>query len=113
MADTIFDHPELGLQKAFTEKNITDYLSQCGFQVEYGVGGIYTSFRAVFQNGEGGPRISLLCEYDALEGLGHAYGHHMWSPAMIGAARALKECTGELSYTVVVYGTPRREDRSR
>ncbi len=109
MADTIFDHPELGFQEVFAEKTITDYLAQCGFQVEHGVGGIDTSFRAVFQNGQGGPRIGLLCEYDALEGLGHACGHHMQGPAIVGAARALKECAGELPYTVVVYGTPAEE----
>jgi len=50
-----------------------------------------------------------LCEYDALEGLGHAFGNHMQGQAIIGAARALKECAGELPYTVVVYGTPAEE----
>lgn len=109
MADAIFDHPELGFQEVFAEKTITDYLARCGFQVEHGAGGIDTAFRAVFQNGEGGPRIGLLCEYDALEGLGHACGHHMQGPAIIGAARALKECAGEIPYTVVVYGTPAEE----
>ena len=109
MADNIYDHPELGFQEVSAEKAITGYLTQCGFQVEHGVGGIATSFRAVFQNGEGGPRIGLLCEYDALEGLGHACGHHMQGPAIVGAAQALKVCAGEMPYTVVVYGTPAEE----
>lgn len=109
MSDTIFDHPELGFQEFYAKKTLTEYLTRCGFQVEYGVGGIDTSFRAVFQSGEGGPRIGLLCEYDALEGLGHACGHHMQGPAIIGAAQALKACAGDIPFRIVVYGTPAEE----
>lgn len=109
MADDIFDHPELGFQEFHAQKLITDYLTSCGYEVELGTGGVETSFRAVYQNGQGGPRIGLLCEYDALEGLGHACGHHMQGPAILGAARALKECAGDKPFTVVVYGTPAEE----
>lgn len=109
MADDIFDHPELGFQEFHAQKIITDYLTGCGYQVELGTGGVETAFRAVYQNGQGGPRIGLLCEYDALEGLGHACGHHMQGPAILGAARALKECAGDKPFTVVVYGTPAEE----
>ena len=109
MADDIYDHPELGYQEFHAEKVITDYLTACGYTVEHGVGGVETSFRAEFKNGQGGPRIGLLCEYDALEGLGHACGHHMQGPAIIGAAKALKECAGSEPYSVIVYGTPAEE----
>lgn len=109
MADDIFDHPELGFQEFHAQKLITDYLTSCGYKVELGTGGVETAFRAVYQNGQGGPRIGLLCEYDALEGLGHACGHHMQGPAILGAARALKECAGDKPFTVVVYGTPAEE----
>lgn len=109
MADDIFDHPELGFQEFHAQKLITDYLTGCGYQVELGTGGVETAFRAVYQNGQGGPRIGLLCEYDALEGLGHACGHHMQGPAILGAAQALKECAGDKPFTVVVYGTPAEE----
>lgn len=109
MADDIFDHPELGFQEFHAQKLITDYLTSCGYEVELGTGGVETAFRAVYQNGQGGPRIGLLCEYDALEGLGHACGHHMQGPAILGAARALKECAGDKPFTVVVYGTPAEE----
>lgn len=109
MADDIFDHPELGFQEFHAQKLITDYLTSCGYEFELGTGGVETAFRAVYQNGQGGPRIGLLCEYDALEGLGHACGHHMQGPAILGAARALKECAGDKPFTVVVYGTPAEE----
>ena len=109
MADDIYDHPELGFQEFHAQKVLTDYLKDCGFQVELGTGGVETAFRAEFSNGQGGPRIGLLCEYDALEGLGHACGHHMQGPAIVGAAKALKECAGDKPFSVVVYGTPAEE----
>lgn len=109
MADSIFDDPELGFQEFHAQKKLTDYLRGCGFTVEMGTGGVETAFRAEFQNGEGGPRIGLLCEYDALEGIGHACGHHMQGPAIIGAAKALRDCAGNQPFSVVVYGTPAEE----
>lgn len=109
MADSIFDDPELGFAEFHAQEKLADYLVDCGYQVELGVGGVETAFRAEFKNGQGGPRIGLLCEYDALEGLGHACGHHMQGPAILGAAKALKDCAGEEPFTVVVYGTPAEE----
>lgn len=109
MADSIFDDPELGFQEFHAQKKLTDYLCDSGFTVELGTGGVETAFRAEFRNGWGGPRIGLLCEYDALEGIGHACGHHMQGPAILGAAMALKECAGEQPFSVVVYGTPAEE----
>ena len=53
--------------------------------------------------------IGILCEYDALEGLGHGCGHHMQGPSCLGAAVALKECAGDEPFTLVVYGTPAEE----
>ncbi len=55
------------------------------------------------------PRIGLLCEYDALAGLGHGCGHHMQGPACLGAAVALKNCCRDQAFTLVVYGTPAEE----
>ena len=59
--------------------------------------------------GDLAPRIGLLCEYDALAGLGHGCGHHMQGPACLGAAVALKNCCRDQAFTLVVYGTPAEE----
>ncbi|MGE5631083.1 MAG: M20 family metallopeptidase [Caulobacteraceae bacterium] len=109
MADYIFDNPEIGLEEHKAAELLTNYLSQNGFNVEKGVGGIDTAFRAVFENGKGGPSIGLLCEYDALENMGHACGHHMQGPSIAAAAVALKNVIAELPYKIVVYGTPAEE----
>lgn len=109
MADFIFDHPEYEGKEYQAAELLTEYLEKNGFLVERGVGGYETAFRAVFRNGTGGPTVGILCEYDALRGLGHACGHHMQGPACLGAAVALKESGGEEPFTLVVYGTPAEE----
>ena len=75
MADDFFDHPEVGLQEFHAFETLTGWLEKEGFTVERGIAGMDTAFRAVWKHGEGGPNIGLLCEYDALAGLGHACGH--------------------------------------
>ena len=110
LSDWIFDHPETGRNEYQAQDRITSMLSANGFSVEKGVGSIQTSFRAVWENGQGGPSIGLLCEYDALNGFGHGCGHHMQGPAVILAAIALKQSAGAEPFRIVVYGTPDGED---
>ena len=109
MADDFFDHPEVGLQEFHAFETLTGWLEKEGFTVERGIAGMKTAFRAVWKHGEGGPNIGLLCEYDALAGLGHACGHHMQGPAILGAAKALKDAAIDAPYTITVYGTPAEE----
>lgn len=112
MADDIFDHPEIGLQEVYASGLLTDWLEKNGFAVERGVAGVATAFRAVWKNGEGGPNIGLLCEYDALPGIGHACGHHLQGPCILAAAKSLKDAAGDQPFTVTVYGTPAEESVS-
>lgn len=109
MADTIFDNPEIGLEEFKSSELLTDYLEKNGFLVEKGIGGFETAFKATYERGENGPSIGLLCEYDAIEGMGHACGHHMQGPSISGAAIALKDILKERSFKIVVYGTPAEE----
>ncbi|NCB62128.1 MAG: M20 family peptidase [Clostridia bacterium] len=109
LSDYIFDHPELGYQEHLACQALTKQLCASGFDVETGVAGIPTAFRAVWKNGEGGPSLGLLCEYDALEGLGHGCGHHMQGPALLLCADALKAVVPDMPFTIVVYGTPAEE----
>ena len=112
MADDIFDHPEIGLEEFHAQKVLTDWLEKEGFVVERGVAGVETAFKAVYRHGEGGPNIGLLCEYDALPGIGHACGHHMQGPSSLAAAKALKDAEIRKPYTITVYGTPAEESVS-
>lgn len=110
-SDSIFDKPEYDGEEIFASNLLEDYLERNGFQVERGLTGWPTAFRAVWRNGEGGPRIGLLCEYDALKQLGHGCGHQMQGPSICGAAVALKNAGIQEPFELVVYGTPAEETR--
>ena len=116
MADFIFDHPEYRGKEYQACDLLTKYLTDNGFSVEKSVGGYETSFRAEWKHGEGGPVIGILCEYDALEGLGHGCGHHMQGPSCLGtpAEETLGSkcdmikngCFHELDAAFMMHGSP-------
>lgn len=110
MSDQIFDHPEMAFKETFASGLLEDYLERNGFTVERGLGSLPTAFRAVYKRGEGGPRIGLLCEYDALPS-GHACGHQLQGPAAAGAAVAVKELCRAEAFALAVYGTPAEEGK--
>ncbi|WP_246061698.1 M20/M25/M40 family metallo-hydrolase [Paenibacillus oralis] len=83
---------------------------EAGFQVEKGISGLPTSFRATWEGATGEPMIALLAEYDALPGIGHACGHNLIGTATIGAALALKDAYPQLPGKIVVLGTPAEEE---
>src|SRR5262249_39736490 len=70
----IHDHPELGYQEVKASGWLADFLNAKGFKVERGVAGVETAFRATLETGDG-PTVAIMCEYDALPGIGHACGH--------------------------------------
>ncbi|MEG0136797.1 MAG: M20 family metallopeptidase [Cetobacterium sp.] len=109
LGDFIFDNPELGLEEFKSSEKLIDILRSNGFEIEVGVGGFETAFKAIYENGVGGPSIGLLCEYDALEGMGHACAHHLQGPSILGAALSLKNNLKDENYKIVVYGTPAEE----
>lgn len=109
MADDIFDHPEIGLEEFRSQKLLCDFLRKEGFAVEQNVYGFETAFRAEYQCGTGGVHIGLLCEYDALQGIGHACAHHMQGPSILAAACALKQVLADKNFTIIIYGTPAEE----
>ena len=112
MSDTIFDHPEIGPHEYKSSALLTQYLEDHGFAVTRGIGSLETAFRAIWKNGEGGPNNGLLCEFDALPGMGHGCGHQLQGPSILGAANAIKEAAGDSPFTLTVYGTPGEENIS-
>src|SRR5258705_3701333 len=84
----IHDHPELAYQEVKACAWLSEFLAKQGFKVEQGAGGVETAFRATIETGEG-PTIAILCEYDALPGIGHACGHNVIANSGAGAGAAL------------------------
>ena len=117
MADLIYDFAEKSAEEYKSMELLTDYLQNEGFTVERGIA-LDTAFRATWDNcrasvddeGENtAPVLGILVEYDALEDIGHACGHHMQGPAGIGAAIAIKVVMKDFPFKLVIYGTPAEE----
>ena len=49
MADRIYDLAEPGLEEVRSSTILTDYLEKKGFQIERGIAGLPTAFRAVYE----------------------------------------------------------------
>jgi amidohydrolase len=105
----IHDNPELGYQEVKASGWLAEFLAAQGFKVERGVAGVETAFRATIETGEG-PTIAILCEYDALPGIGHACGHNVIAAAGAGAGAALAALKQQLPQgRIQVVGTPAEE----
>ncbi len=111
LSHDIHDHPELGFEEEKAHGWLTDFLARHGARVERGAGGLPTAFRATIPGTGPGPTIAILCEYDALPGIGHACGHNVIAAAGAGAGAALATALGRLPFAgqVQVIGTPAEE----
>ncbi|MDP6605089.1 MAG: M20 family metallopeptidase [Dehalococcoidia bacterium] len=104
---SIHANPELGFEERHAHEVLTDLLDAHGFAVERSAYGVETAFKAVA--GNGGPVMAVLCEYDALPGIGHACGHNLIAISGIATGLGLQAVLGEGNGTVVVLGTPAEE----
>jgi amidohydrolase len=109
LSHKIHAHPELAYQEVQACGWLCDFLGAKGFKVEKGVGGVDTAFRATLETGAG-PTIAILCEYDALPGIGHACGHNVIAMSGAGAGAALAAVKSQLpAGRILVIGTPAEE----
>src|SRR5437773_11639773 len=109
LSKKIHDNPELAYQEVKASAWLCEFLGKQGFKVEQGVGGVDTAFRATLETGEG-PTVAILCEYDALPGIGHACGHNIIATSGAGAGAALAAVKDRLPKgRVHVVGTPAEE----
>ena len=109
LSHRIHAHPEILFEEVRASAWLADALEARGFAVERGVGGLPTAFRAIREGVAPGPTVALLCEYDALPGLGHACGHNVIATMGAGAGFALAPLMDELPGRLVVLGTPAEE----
>jgi len=108
LAKKMKENPEMGFEEFKASAWLTEYLEMKGFEVQRGIAGLPTAFKATVDLDEDGPNIAFLCEYDALPGIGHGCGHNLIGPQSIGAAVALSQIKG-LSGTITVLGAPAEE----
>ena len=108
MIDKVLSFGELGFQEFETSKYLSSILEENGFDVEYKISNIPTSWLATWSNGNGGPIIALGSDFDGVpstsqypgvayekpvvEGApGHGEGHNIGLPIVITAALSLKK----------------------
>ena len=103
----IHSNPELGFQEVKAAAWLTQYLEENGFSVERGICQLPTAFKGSY--GEGKPAITILAEYDALPGLGHACGHNIIATCAVGAGVASKLAIDQFGGSIMVIGTPAEE----
>jgi amidohydrolase len=103
----IHEHPELNYEEHFAHDLLTELLDAEGLAVERSAYGLDTAF--VARAGSRGPTIAVLCEYDALPGIGHACGHNIIATAGLGAGLAAAAVADEAGGQVVILGTPAEE----
>ena len=127
IADQIWQNPELALGEYKACRLQSEDLAADGFTITSNIGDLPTAFMAEWKQGEGGPVIGFLGEYDALPGLsqknqdlqdpivvdgpGHGCGHNLLGTAALASASVLKgwlEHTGTPA-TVRYYGCPAEE----
>ena len=103
-------HPELNYQEFYSSNALAGFLEKHDLQVERGIGGVETAFRATIPGGAGtGPTIAVLAEYDALPEIGHGCGHNLIAMAAMGAALGLQANAADLPGRIEIIGTPAEE----
>jgi len=103
----IHAHPELNFAEHFAHDLLAELLEREGVAVERHAYGLATAFDAVA--GAGGPTVAVLCEYDALPGVGHACGHNIIATAGLGAGLAAAAVAEQAGGRVRIIGTPAEE----
>ncbi|XP_071112936.1 xaa-Arg dipeptidase-like [Haliotis cracherodii] len=111
LSQEIWKHPELAYEETFAHDYITGYLEKCGFDVQRRYN-LPTAFRAEYGESGPGPNVAVICEYDALPGIGHACGHNLIAEVGVAAGLGIKaalQAAGKPIGKVTVLGTPAEE----
>jgi metal-dependent amidase/aminoacylase/carboxypeptidase family protein len=110
-------HPELAHEEHACSAHLRQALSTLGLDVEAGLAGMETGFRATLLGGRPGRSVGIVALYDAVPSVTpaggiaavHSCGHGQISGGVVGALAALATVQGELPGRVVVMGCPADE----
>lgn len=114
VSDFLTDNPEIGGNEIKGAAYIMDFLKEEGYVVTTPYPNVPNSFLAVPQNrlNDTGSRAVFLCEYDALQDIGHACGHSLSCGVSLLGALALNAAYPELPIRIDIMGTPGEESPS-
>ena len=103
----IHAHPELNYEERFAHDRLTRMIDAARLPVVRGAYSIDTAFET--KVGTSGLDVAVLCEYDALPGIGHACGHNIIAAAGLGAGLALAGVAADAGGRLTLMGTPAEE----
>lgn len=102
-------HPEYAYEEHESVRRILGVLRQFPrITIEEGTAGLPTAFRAWIGSAPS-PAIGVICEYDAVFGLGHGCGHNLIAASAAGVLLALEGVADRLPGRVVIIGSPAEE----
>ena len=104
----IHAHPELNFEEKFAHARLTQYIADSKIKVDRSAFELETAFDVSVRGGNG-PTVAVLCEYDALQGIGHACGHNIIAAAGLGAGVALSAVAEVCGGNLRLIGTPAEE----
>ncbi len=104
----IHAHPELNFEEKFAHDILTQYIADSKLKVNRGAFELDTAFDVSVRGGDG-PTVAVICEYDALPGIGHACGHNIIATAGLGAGVALSAVAELCGGNLRLMGTPAEE----
>ncbi|KAH9512640.1 hypothetical protein Btru_039012 [Bulinus truncatus] len=109
----IWNHPELCFQEHHAHKLLTNFLEERDFKVQRCYK-LETAFKATVTSKEENretPNIGVLCEYDALPGIGHACGHNLIAIMGLSISLGIQEALvkNNLPGKLTVIGCPAEE----
>ncbi|MEO0494901.1 MAG: M20 family metallopeptidase [Actinomycetota bacterium] len=108
VSHSIHANPELNFEEHHAHEVLTGVLEDQGLGVERGAYDMPTAFESRVGTTDG-PTVAVLCEYDALPGIGHACGHNIIGSAGLGAGLAVAKVAEALGGRVAILGTPAEE----
>ena len=108
VSHSIHARPELNFEEHYAHEVLTGVLEDNGIDVARGAYDMPTAFDARVGT-TGVPTVAVLCEYDALPGIGHACGHNIIAAAGLGAGIAAAKVAEALGGRVAILGTPAEE----
>lgn len=103
----IHAHPELNFEEHYAHDLLTDILEDSGLSPQRHAYNVATGFEA--RSGTQGYDVAVLCEYDALPGIGHACGHNIIATAGLGAGLAAAAIAERAGGRLRIMGTPAEE----
>jgi amidohydrolase len=107
LSHMIHENPELGFQETRAHQWISEFLSGAAFDVDNGIAGLPTAFKAT--SGAGALKLAICAEYDCLPEIGHACGHNLIAAMSVGAGIGISAIADAANLSVSVIGTPAEE----